>query len=36
MPEVRRPREGGIIPCPPSRFVQEIPPDLLDVASEWY
>jgi len=28
-PEIRRTRDGGVIPCEPSRFVTEIPPDLL-------
>jgi DNA helicase-2/ATP-dependent DNA helicase PcrA len=29
MPEVRRTRDGGVIYCPPSRFVEEIPPHLI-------
>jgi len=28
-PEIRRTRDGGVIPCEPSRFVTEIPSDLL-------
>jgi DNA helicase-2/ATP-dependent DNA helicase PcrA len=29
MPEVRRPRDGGVLFCAPSRFVRDIPPDLF-------
>jgi len=29
MPEVRRNRDGGVLYCPPSRFVEEIPVHLL-------
>ncbi len=29
VPEVRRTREGGVIYCTPSRFVEEIPPEFL-------
>jgi len=29
VPEVRRTRDGGVVFCPPSRFVTEIPPELL-------
>jgi DNA helicase-2/ATP-dependent DNA helicase PcrA len=29
VPEIRRRRDGGTIPCPPSRFVREIPSQLL-------
>jgi len=29
MPEVRRPRDGGVLFCSPSRFVREIPPALF-------
>jgi DNA helicase-2/ATP-dependent DNA helicase PcrA len=36
MPEVRRPRDGGVMPCPPSRFVAEIPPDMVETVDEWY
>jgi DNA helicase-2/ATP-dependent DNA helicase PcrA len=36
MPEVRRPRDGGVMPCPPSRFVIEIPPEMMEPVSEWY
>ena len=28
-PEVRRAREGGLIHCPASRFIEEIPASLL-------
>ncbi len=30
VPEVRRTREGGVMFCQPSRFVQELPLDLVD------
>ncbi|MFC1451872.1 ATP-dependent helicase [Verrucomicrobiota bacterium] len=28
-PEIRRMRDGGVMYCTPSRFIEEIPPDLL-------
>jgi len=31
MPALRRGRDGGVVPCMPSRFVQEIPAELLRV-----
>jgi DNA helicase-2/ATP-dependent DNA helicase PcrA len=29
-PEVRRTRDGGIMPCEPSRFLNELPPGLVE------
>ena len=29
VPAVRRMRDGGVMPCEPSRFITELPPDLL-------
>ena len=29
VPEVRRTRDGGVMYCPPSRFVTEIPLNLI-------
>ena len=36
VPEVRRNRDGTVMYCSPSRFIEELPPDLVEDVSGWF